>query len=99
MDNIVYIQIPEEVRNDIQKADIEQSSRRNIITYLLGHDDIEISESRFAKYQKEYDEKLFAFEVAKRDLEQRYILPAVNNQKNTWALDYNTCKVKIQITE
>ena len=99
MDNVITITIPDEARDAVQKADIEQASRRNIITYILGHDDIQVSESLFAKYQEEYDQKLLAFENAKRQLEENYILPAVDNKKNTWALDYNTCKIKIQIIE
>lgn len=95
---IMTITIPEEVRNKVQKADIERSSRRDIITYIM-EKDINISEERFKQYQKEYDEKFFEFEQAKNEIEKNYVVPATKGKASNWSLDYSSCVVTININE
>ena len=95
---IMTITIPEEVRNKVQKADIERSSRRDIITYIM-EKDINISEERFKEYQKEYDEKFFEFEQAKDEIEKNYVVPATEGKASNWSLDYSSCVVTININE
>jgi len=41
-----YIEIPENISIYVQKADIEQTSRRNVIAYVLSLN-IDISNERF----------------------------------------------------
>ena len=93
------ITVPEEIRNMVQKANIERDSRRDILVFIMGREDIDISPERFAQYQKEYDEKYLVFEQAKSQLEREYVLPAVDGKANNWSLDYTTCKVTINVNE
>jgi hypothetical protein len=45
----ITIEIPEEIKNATQRADIECSARRDIITYIL-EKNINIPEERMAAY-------------------------------------------------
>lgn len=93
----ITIEVPEEVKNAVQRADIECSSRRDIITYIM-EKDLNVSAERMAVYQKEYDDKYFAFESAKGDLEREYVRKAVSNPLN-WSLDYHTNIVTINMED
>ena len=95
----IEITIPEELRDKIQKYDTERSARRDVIVYILSNDGIEISNERFEAYQKDYDNKFFAFESAKNELETMYVQPAVNNKALNWNLNYQDCKVTITIDD
>ena len=93
------ITVPEEIRDLAQKANVERDARRDILTYIIGNSEINISPESFDKYQKEYDEKYLAFEQAKRKIEQEYVLPAVDGKPNNWSLDYSTCEITINVNE
>lgn len=94
---MVTITVPEEVKNETQRADIECSARRDIITYIM-EKNIAVPDERFKAYQKEYDEKYFAFEQAKSRIEQEYVRTAVENPVS-WSLDYHTNVVTIVTPE
>lgn len=91
-----YIEIPENISIYVQKADIEQTSRRNVIAYVLSLN-IDISNERFQQYQKDYEEKMFIFETIKTELEKEYIIPKIKSKNYNWKLDYN--KNIITVTE
>lgn len=95
----IEITVPEEIRNMVQKANVERDSRRDILTYIMANSNINISEERFEKYQKEYDEKFLAFEQAKNFIEKEYVMPAAEGKASSWSLDYATCIVTININE
>lgn len=83
-----YIEIPENISIYVQKADIEQTSRRNVIAYVLSLN-IDISNERFQQYQKDYEEKMFIFETIKTELEKEYIIPKIKSKNYNWKLNYN----------
>ena len=93
------ITVPEEIRDLAQKANVERDARRDILVYIMGHTDVNIPAAQLERYQKEYDEKYFAFEQAKSRIEKEYVLPAVEGKPNNWSLDYSTCEVTIDINE
>ena len=99
LDMTKVITVPEEIRDLVQKANVERDARRDILIFLMGNNDVNISPERFDRYQKEYDEKYLAFEQAKRKIEQEYVLPAVDGKSNNWSLDYSTCEITININE
>ena len=96
--NVITIEIPEDITIIVQRYDIERTSRRDILIYLL-QNDINIDENRFTQYQKEYDEKYFAFDVARGEIEKYYVRPLVNNRKCDWSLDYATNIITINLME
>lgn len=91
---IKVITIPEKLRNDIQRANIERDSRKEIIVYIL-ENNLNVSSERLNQYQKEYEDKFFLFESLKQELENTYIKPLDLNYKK-WSLDYSTCEVSIE---
>lgn len=94
---MVTITVPEEIKNVTQRADIECSARRDIITYIM-EKNLAIPAERFAEYQKDYDDKYFVFEQAKSKIEQEYVRKAVDNPVS-WSLDYHTNVVTIVTPE
>ena len=95
-DNKIVIEVPEEVAILVQKYDTERSSRRDIIMRIL-EKDIDVPQERFDRYQKEFDEKFFAFETAKRDVEKNYVIPATGGRKCNWTLDYQDHTITITL--
>ena len=93
----ITIEVPEDVKNTTQRADIECSARRDIITYIL-EKNIAVPAERMAAYQKDYDDKYFAFEQAKSNIESNYVRKAVSNPIN-WSLDYHTNIVTITVED
>lgn len=99
LDMTKVITVPEEIRDLVQKTNVERDARRDILVFLMENSDVNIPPERFDKYQKEYDEKYLAFEQAKRKIEQEYVLPAVDGKPNNWSLDYSTCEITINVNE
>lgn len=93
------ITIPEEISLQVQKANTERDSRRDIILYIMEHDEVHVSKDAFDEYKKEYDEKFLAFEKAKDMVEKNYVKPAANGQTVEWSLDYATCVVSIKLPD
>ena len=92
------ISVPENIRDMVQKANVECDSRKSIILAIL-ENNLNISDERLKKYQEEYDEKFFAFEQAKSFIEKNYVLPAVDGKANNWSLDYASCNLTITVNE
>ena len=100
MNNIIYINIPVEVKNLIQKFDTDASSRKEIIEYILSNNIKEISNERFNFYQKEYEKYLYEFNIAKQELTKKYILPKIKEtDKYNWRLDYTTSVLTLEVEE
>lgn len=98
MTKTMVITVPEEVRNEVQRYDVERSSRRDIIAYILSGA-VNVSEERFARYQKEYEEKFAGFEKAKHDIEKNFVMSATSGKISHWSLDYSTCEITIEYEE
>ena len=96
---IKKITIPEEVSLQVQKANTERDSRKDLILYILEHDEVHVSEEAFNAYKAEYDEKYLAFEKAKNMVEENYVKPAADGQIVEWSLDYATCVVSIKLPD
>lgn len=94
------IVIPQEKINEVQRKDVDMSSRRDIITYILSNN-IQIPKERFNEYQNDYSLAYINFENAKKEIEETYVdnnmLPG--EKKNNWTLDYNSNILTIFYTE
>lgn len=97
--NILTIKIPKDLRDDIQRADLESTSLYNILNYITLND-INISKERINKYQQDYQKKIQIFEEKKKQLENDYLFSKISNNKIIhWELNYITSIVTIQIVE
>ncbi len=95
---IKTITVPEEIRDLAQKANVERDSRRDILLYIM-EGKVDIPQERIDHYQKEYDEKFFAFEQAKSKIEKEYVMPATNGKALNWSLNYSNCVVTITLPD
>ena len=83
------IKISEEDRNKVQRADVEVASYQNIISYIIANN-MDISNERFKEYEKRHQEAVLAFELAKNELQKKYLS---NVKAAHWNLDYVTCEL------
>ena len=95
---IKTITIPEELRTLAQKANVERDARRDILLYIM-QNNVNIPQEQIEKYQKEYDEKFFAFEQAKSRIEKEYVMPATDGKALNWSLNYSNCVVSITLPD
>lgn len=89
----ITIEVPGAVVNFIQRLDIECQSYKNIISYILTHEDMDVSTERFKQYQEAYQNTLYAFEIAKQELEKKYLYNFKNPQ---WKLNYKNYQIIIK---
>lgn len=89
------IKIEETIRDYVESLDYEFSARRDIIAFMI-ENNMNINSEAFGQYQKEMMEFKVKFSTAKKELEERYVLPILkDNQKAQWMLDYQTCELII----
>ncbi len=79
-------------RDVVQRADVECSARMNLITYLIKND-IGLDNTRFQEYQNDYTKSFGAFEMAKKNLETKYLS---GKNVSSWSLDYATCELSYE---
>ena len=94
MNNIKEIIIEESVRDFIESMDYEYSARRDAITFMLSNN-MDINTDAFKQYQKEMIEYNIKFVEAKKQLEEKYVLPIIGEHKVKWSLDYETAKLTV----
>lgn len=90
---MVKFEIPSELRDKIQKADIKRSATRDLILYIM-QNEVDIPEERLEMLKEQYTMEYYDFERYKGDLEKDYIEPKFKNNVN-WNLDYSTGVVTI----
>lgn len=78
--------ITEEENNKIQRLDMEQASRKNLIYFLL---DQGIMEDKIVQFKNEYIDFFMQFEKEKNNLQYKY-LDSQNIKYNKWNLYYTT---------
>lgn len=97
--NIKKITIPDYIRNTIQRYDNEQTAIKEIIGYISSHN-YNISNERYVEYEKNFYEKFIIFNKLKKELEELYVIPNIDNNKNyTWYLDYLTSTLIITLQD
>lgn len=99
MSKVITVIVSEDVRDAAQKANVERDARRDLIAYILANPDLKIDKERMAEYQKEYDEKYFAFEQIKQKIENDYVMSATDGKASNWSLDYSNCVITITIND
>lgn len=82
------IYVEEDLVNYIEKLDYEQNSIRRLLIDAAERG-IQ-STSAFSRWEEQYKEAFMAFEVAKIELEKKYIRPYLNGGKGDWTLDYDS---------
>lgn len=83
------IMVSEEDRNMVQRADIEMSSRMNLISFMMSRN-MDMDGEKFKRYEQEYQDKFLEFEKAKTYLSNKY-LNGINAV--SWSLDYESCEL------
>lgn len=85
------IVIPAEVCDKIQRADIEQSARMEIIVSCIKRG-VPTNEPAFMQYQNEYNEWYVKFVERKNQLEAEYVTPLNTDEHiaKNWSLDYTS---------
>lgn len=78
-----------EDRDMVQRADIEMSSRMNLIGFMISRN-MDTTGEQFKKYEDEYRAAFLAFEAAKEHISNTYLNGI---QATNWNLDYESCEL------
>ena len=78
------------------------SSKKDVLLQILQNQNINISEERFEKYCKEYDDLYIQYEKWKAFAESLYVLPLLDFIKASkrsfeWTIEYNTFLINIKL--
>lgn len=82
--------ISKEDRDIVQRYDVEQTARKNLINFLLT-ENIN-NEERLKQFENEYIECFHNFEIAKLNIQKKY-LDDKNIKYTDWYLNYITCEL------
>lgn len=77
-------------RDLIQRLDMEQTARKNLISFLL-NEKIN-NDDKLEQFKNEYIEYFMAFEEQKKFIQKKYLDNQHINYTN-WNLNYNTCEL------
>lgn len=95
MKESIKIPISPNEANYIEGLDYEQSARRDIISFML-EKNMNVNTDAFKQYQKEQSVFHAEFQMAKQEIEQRYIPEEWKGHQVNWSLDYHTCIMSIE---
>ena len=85
--NSQILKIDKSVVDYIERLDYEQGARKGLIAFMISSN-MDISTEAFHKYQDELLEYQIKFDTAKHELEEKYILPIIGDNKVNWSLNY-----------
>ena len=94
---IKEIEIPKSVTNMIWRLDTDRIGYRNVLSYILTNPDLNIKNEKFNKYQEEYLNVNYAFEIAKIELIKKYIIDMNIKNIDNWNLDYATSTLYYEV--
>ena len=85
------IELPETVRDEIQRLHYEYSHKRDIFAYMIANN-YDITSQTFKDYEAECEKAFIAYEAGKEAMQAAYIIPVVGDQSVTWTVDFdNSC--------
>lgn len=93
--NIVQIQLPEDLVNYIESLSYEVGARKDMLAFMV--DRGMMGTEGYEKYHDSYLEFYSKYEIAKRDLEARFVRP--NHPNCTWSLDFDTGVLSIEVKD
>ena len=88
--------VDREDANCVERIGYELSARQSIIKDML-QENAGIHTETFDAYHKELVEYNTKFELAKREIEKKYVLPVTEGKRAEWTLDYSTAELTITI--
>lgn len=93
------IDIPEEVRDNLQALAVEVESRANLLAFMM-NSNMSMASENFMQYQKEYKDYYRQYDKAKAEFQKKYVNDVVldnggNLYNADWNLDFDSCEVTI----
>ena len=98
MQKHLTIEIPYEVSIKIQALQYECESRKDLLTFMI-NSNIDITNSNFKKYHKEYQDFFAELNVLKEEMKHTYLDPKTPGKIIRWNLDFSTHKVDCSYEE
>lgn len=84
------IQVDSKIVDTMQKLDLEMSSRKELIAFMLANS-MNTNSEQFKEYENEYQKFFLEYSLRKSEIEKEYVLPNLTeNQYANWTLDYST---------
>ena len=94
INNKKVVNIAESIVNYIERLDYELNSRKNIVAFMLSSN-MDITTESFKRYEDEMVEYQIKFDQAKQELEEKYVLPIIGDNKVNWSLNYRNQELTI----
>ena len=94
----IELEVAREIVDIVESYDYEYSARKDVISNIVANG-MSIDNDIFKKYQREMIEFNVQFNQAKKEVEEKYVIPATNGALCSWTLDYSTGKLTIDIKE
>lgn len=91
----VAIEIPKDLSTYIESLAYETNSRKDIIAFMI--DRGMINSEGFQSYHNEYQEYYMKYELAKKEMADKYVSP--EHPGCTWTLDFQTGIVTVEVLE
>lgn len=84
------VEIPDAVTLMLQRLELDYEGYKDIIIYILNHEDFGVNQVLFNEYQRQYLNAKYAFELAKQEIAKQYIYNdnKMNNHNCHWSLNY-----------
>ena len=90
----IKVTIPEDIRDTIQALQFEVESRKDLLAHMISTG-IDLTSDTFKSYEKEYQEYFVKYNLAKEDMQNNCLKPAVDGKLINWNLDFASCEVTL----
>lgn len=90
----IEVVIPEKMSAYIESLQYEVNARKNLVAFCIERN-MSLESETFQKYHKEYVDFTAQYEMAKKELEKKYITPEYPNCN--WKLDFATHTLTIEV--
>ena len=89
---IKVIKVSEELSNYLERLSREVEGSKDIISFMIENNK-NINTDAFKSYKKEFDEVYAEFDLAKQDVQKKFVPTALTDadaEHTSWSLDYAT---------
>ncbi len=94
---IKVIKVTDELSNYLERLSREVEGSKDIISFMIENNK-NINTDAFKAYKKEFDEVYAEFDLAKQDVQKKYVpaeLVDKDKEHTSWSLDYATHDITI----
>lgn len=89
-----YIEIPEDLALYIEGLMYETNARKDLLSFIMHQENF--NQERFKEYHNEYINFYTKYELAKKEMEENYILNKYKDKQVSWTLNFKTHTLEVK---